>query len=108
MSRPCLPVLLFLLLSIFGKGQEKKGHVERIDPALDAIVDVNAKVEIIASGYDWCEGPLWLEKQKMLIYSDVPKKLSTSGQKKMVLKLTLRLLVIPAPWPGAARQVPTD
>ncbi|MFT3935894.1 MAG: SMP-30/gluconolactonase/LRE family protein [Chitinophagaceae bacterium] len=52
--------------------QEKKGHVEKLDPALDAIINSNAKVEIIAEGFEWCEGPLWVEKEKMLLFSDVP------------------------------------
>jgi gluconolactonase len=49
------------------------GRVEKFDPALDAIVSPNAKAEIIAEGFDWSEGPLWIEKQKMLIFSDVPQ-----------------------------------
>ena len=48
------------------------GSIERSDPALNAIIADKAKVEIIASGYDWSEGPLWVEGQKMLLFSDVP------------------------------------
>lgn len=49
------------------------GTIERIDPALDAIVSSDAKAEIIADGFDWSEGPLWIEKDSMLLFSDVPK-----------------------------------
>ncbi|MEO5562265.1 MAG: SMP-30/gluconolactonase/LRE family protein [Chitinophagaceae bacterium] len=49
------------------------GVLEKMDPALDAIVSPNAKAEIIAEGFDWSEGPLWLEKTNTLIWSDVPK-----------------------------------
>lgn len=49
------------------------GAIERFDPALDAILDTNAKAEIIAEGMDWCEGPIWIEKQNMLLFSDVPR-----------------------------------
>lgn len=49
------------------------GSVERLDAALDAIIDTNAKVEIIAEGFEWCEGPLWIESQKMLLFSDVSR-----------------------------------
>lgn len=52
---------------------ETIGSIERIDPALDAIVSPTAKAEIIAQGYDWSEGPLWIEKNEMLLFSDVPK-----------------------------------
>lgn len=49
------------------------GSIERLDPALDAIISADAKAEIIATGFDWSEGPLWIEKYKMLIWSDVPQ-----------------------------------
>ncbi len=48
------------------------GNVERIDPSLDAIISPDAKAEIIAQGFDWSEGPLWVESHKMLLFSDVP------------------------------------
>ena len=49
------------------------GTIEKLDPALDAIVSSDAKAEIIAQGFDWSEGPLWIEKTKTLLFSDVPK-----------------------------------
>lgn len=49
------------------------GVVERYDSALDKIVSKDAKVEIIAEGFDWSEGALWVEKYKMLLFSDVPQ-----------------------------------
>lgn len=51
------------------------GSIERIDPAFDALVNTEAVVEVIAEGLDWSEGPLWLEEQKLLIFSDVPKNI---------------------------------
>lgn len=58
------------------KGQEMKnkttGTIERLDPALDNIISANAKPEIIAEGFEWSEGPLWVEKHNMLLFSDVP------------------------------------
>ena len=48
------------------------GSIERFDPALDNIISSNAKPEIIAEGFEWSEGPLWVEKQNMLLFSDVP------------------------------------
>ena len=49
------------------------GEIERLDPTLDSIIATNAKPEIIVEGLDWSEGPLWIEKEKMLIFSDVPR-----------------------------------
>ncbi len=48
------------------------GQIKRLDPSLDAIIDTQAKVEIIATGFEWSEGPLWIEKHSMLLFSDVP------------------------------------
>jgi gluconolactonase len=49
------------------------GTIERLDPALNTLIKEDAVIEIIADGYDWSEGPLWVEAHKMLLYSDVPQ-----------------------------------
>lgn len=48
------------------------GAIERLDPALDAVIDTNAVIEVIAEGFEWSEGPLWVESERMLLFSDVP------------------------------------
>lgn len=52
--------------------QRYTGSIERLDPALDGIISPASKAEIIAEGFEWSEGPLWIENQKMLLFSDVP------------------------------------
>jgi len=52
---------------------KKTGALERIDPALDSIITPGTQAEIIAEGFDWSEGPLWIESHKMLLFSDVPR-----------------------------------
>lgn len=48
------------------------GSVERLDSALDTLIPVGAEIELLASGFEWAEGPLWLEEQQALIFTDVP------------------------------------
>ncbi|MGD9634224.1 MAG: SMP-30/gluconolactonase/LRE family protein [Pirellulales bacterium] len=49
------------------------GEIERLDPAFDALVPPGAKMEIIADGFDWSEGPLWIPADGgFLIFSDIP------------------------------------
>src|SRR3990172_1833956 len=55
------------------------GQIERLDPAFDALVPADAKLEIIVDGLDWCEGPLWIPRPAaagarggFLIFSDIP------------------------------------
>lgn len=49
------------------------GRIERIDPELDHLLDVNSKIEIIAKGFTWSEGPVWVKKEKFLLFTDVPE-----------------------------------
>ncbi len=49
------------------------GDIERYDEALNDIISPDAKVEVIAEGFDWSEGPLWLDDLGLLLFSDVPK-----------------------------------
>lgn len=51
------------------------GSIERADAALDEIISTNASIEIIGEGYEWSEGPVWIEKEKMLLFTDVPKNI---------------------------------
>ncbi len=48
------------------------GSIERLSPELDKLIPVNAQIEIIGEGFDWTEGPLWLESQQALVFSDIP------------------------------------
>lgn len=64
--------MLAVALFACGKKEKLTGTIERIDPALDALVDSDAEVEVIAEGFEWSEGPLWLPSANMLIFSDVP------------------------------------
>ena len=67
-------LLIIILISCQNKSSYKTiGEIERIDASLDSILSPIAKPEIIAEGLDWSEGPLWIEKDKMLLFSDVPR-----------------------------------
>lgn len=48
------------------------GTIESLDPAFDSIVATDAKMEILDSGFKWSEGPVWVESQHMLLFSDIP------------------------------------
>jgi gluconolactonase len=48
--------------------------VVRLDPALDALVAADAKVELVKSGFGFTEGPVWVQKGKTgyLLFTDIP------------------------------------
>jgi len=72
-------VAAFLSIANLSSGQTAAyktiGVVERIDPELDKIISKDAKPEIIAEGFAWSEGPVWIRSQNMLLFSDVPQNI---------------------------------
>ena len=48
------------------------GVIERLSPALDQVLAPNAKMEKLADGFVWSEGPVWLRRENSLVFSDVP------------------------------------
>lgn len=49
------------------------GKIERLDPRLDELLARDAKLEKLAQGFDWCEGPVWMKRGQYLLFSDVPQ-----------------------------------
>lgn len=47
------------------------GQVERLDPALDAIVPPRPTIERLASGFLFAEGPVWVRDGGYLLFSDI-------------------------------------
>jgi gluconolactonase len=58
------------------------GQIERLDPALDALLAPDAKVEVLVKGLDWAEGPVWSRREKSLLWSDVPQNIIYSWNAK--------------------------
>jgi gluconolactonase len=50
--------------------QEVNVEVERLDPALDAIVPANPKLHKVAEGFQFTEGPVWVKDGGYLLLSD--------------------------------------
>jgi gluconolactonase len=52
------------------------GSIERLDPALDALLVADAKMEKLAEGFNWSEGPVWMARESQLVFSDVPENIA--------------------------------
>ena len=46
--------------------------IDRWDPAMDAIVPKDWKIEKLADGFGWAEGPIWVKAGGYLLFTDVP------------------------------------
>jgi gluconolactonase len=66
---------LFLAFSISAIAAEPvptfSGSIERLDPSLDSLLGPDAKIEVLASGFNWSEGPVW--RDGGIVFSDVPE-----------------------------------
>lgn len=64
--------LAFLAATLRADEPRTIGSIERLDPALDALVPQDAKLEVIADGFVWTEGPVWIPEEKCVLFSDIP------------------------------------
>ncbi|MFM8893130.1 MAG: SMP-30/gluconolactonase/LRE family protein, partial [Planctomycetia bacterium] len=49
------------------------GSIERLDPRFDTLVPKDAVIEVLASGFIWAEGPVWLKQEQAVLFSDIPR-----------------------------------
>lgn len=64
------------LTSSSGNAQMKTiGSIERTQPELDNLLGKDAAIEVLAEGFTWSEGPVWLggAKDGHLLFSDIPR-----------------------------------
>lgn len=59
------------------------GSVERRSPALDRLVAPTARFEVLADGFEWSEGPVWIEDGGYLLFSDIPPNRTIKWQSGM-------------------------
>ena len=87
-NAPCRRIFLFLFLitimtSIFSSqaaadGLPTVGSVERLHPDIDALISPSASIEVLAKGFKWSEGPVWIPNgdgglpPQSLLFSDIP------------------------------------
>jgi gluconolactonase len=71
--------LLAVVAAAPTRGDDKKdaktlGTIERLDPAFDNLVGPDTKLEVLATGHIWTEGPVWVPREGgFLLFSDIPR-----------------------------------
>lgn len=70
--RMCLLALVASFGAFAQSSSQEIGSIEFISPELSSLIKKEAKIEVLAEGFTFTEGPLWLEKEKMLLFSDIP------------------------------------
>jgi gluconolactonase len=64
---------VFLNLGIATAFSQSFGMIHRVDPRVNQLIPPNAKLEKLAEGFEWTEGPVWLPREKCLLFTDIPK-----------------------------------
>jgi gluconolactonase len=73
-----IPIVAIAALSfVRGGGDAPKtfGRIDRRDPAFDALIPKDAKIEKLAEGFKWTEGPVWIKEKDgsgYVLFSDIP------------------------------------
>lgn len=78
-----------LIIADSSWAQETLGKVVRLDPALDKLIPQDAKIEVIAQGFTWTEGPVWVKDGGYLLFSDIPRNSIFRWDEKNGVKLFL-------------------
>ena len=68
--------LLLVLVSVALQAQPvlpTMGQVVREDAAIDRLIPRDARIEVLASGMKWSEGPVWVKDGGFLLFSDIPR-----------------------------------
>lgn len=52
-------------------GQDGTGTVMRLDARIDTLIPADARIETVADGYVFLEGPVWIESDARLLFSDL-------------------------------------
>tara|TARA_B100000767_G_scaffold275769_1_gene315323 strand:+ start:10210 stop:11184 length:975 start_codon:yes stop_codon:yes gene_type:complete len=72
MRKPILTLLsLFLFWSTLG--QKTIGSIERLNDEINSLIASDAVIEVLAEGFSWAEGPVWVPELNGLLFSDVPE-----------------------------------
>lgn len=63
--------------------------LEILDPRMEILISKNAKIEILAEGFGWAEGPVWIPELNGILFSDVPNNKAYLWTEKKGLSLFL-------------------
>jgi gluconolactonase len=93
-------LLIAIAADDIGLATETLGEIERLDAALDQLLPPDAQIEVLAKGFTWTEGPVWVPDKDggYLLFSDIPRNSVYQWQPR----LGVRLFLHPSGYTGRA------
>jgi gluconolactonase len=80
------------------------GTITQFDPGLDAVLDNASPIEVLATGYKWAEGPVWVKQGGYLLFSDVPANLCYRWKPGQGVSVFLSPSGLAGPIPAGVRE----
>jgi len=80
------------------------GKVTSLDPAFDQVVSADARIEKIAEGFTWSEGPAWVRDGRYLLFTDVPENTIYRWSSPAGLSVYLKPSGLANPDPASVRE----
>jgi gluconolactonase len=71
------------------RAQAAEGDILRLDPAMDAIAPADARIEKVAGGFQFTEGPLWRPEGRLWfsdVVGNVVRALSPGGEVQVLIR----------------------
>ncbi|NIJ53058.1 SMP-30/gluconolactonase/LRE family protein [Dyadobacter arcticus] len=87
--RLCILILFLAQISLAQRSYPTLGKVIYEDPSFEKLLPKDSKVEVLASGFEWSEGPVWNKEGNYLLFSDVPKNKVYKWEEKTGLSVFL-------------------
>lgn len=68
-----MKAVLLLFSTLFSLCCFTQQTVERLDNEINLLIDADAAIEILADGFSWSEGPVWVPQLNAVLFTDVPE-----------------------------------
>jgi len=81
---------LLLCLALASSALAQDPSIEKLDPALDTLIAPDAKIEVIAQGFRWTEGPAWNAEAGELLFSDIPNNVIHAWSEEKGLRVFMK------------------
>lgn len=80
------------------------GSIRRLDPRLDRIIAPDARIRLLASGFQWAEGPVWVPRENCLLFGDPPRNTVHRWSAAKGVEVFLRPSGLQTPVPSSIRE----
>lgn len=86
-------VICLIVINVSFAGEQALktiGTIYRDNPEINNLIPENAVIEVLAEGFDWSEGPVWIKDSGYLLFNDIPQNTVYEWSEQKGLTIFLR------------------